>query len=47
MREISRRGIGGMWKSRGKIRHMLNRRLKCSLRNYRMKIRISKVTQHD
>jgi hypothetical protein len=36
-----------MWKFKGKIGQRLNRRLKCSLRNYRMRMRRSKVAQHD
>jgi hypothetical protein len=42
-KETSIRGINIMWKSRGRIGLRLNRRLKCSQRNYRMRMKSSKV----
>jgi hypothetical protein len=35
-----------MWKSRRRTWHKLSRKIKCSLRNYRMKMRSSRVAQH-
>ncbi len=45
-REISRRGINIMWKSRGRTGQSLSRKIKCSLRNCRMRMRSSRVTRH-
>jgi hypothetical protein len=42
-KEISKRGISIMWKSRGRTKLKLNKRLKCSLKNCRMRTRSSKV----
>jgi hypothetical protein len=42
-REISRRGISIMWKSRGRTRLRLSKKIKYSLRNYKMRMRSSSV----
>jgi hypothetical protein len=41
-----RRDINIMWKFGGRIGHRLSRKLKCSLRNYKMRMRSSRVAQH-
>jgi hypothetical protein len=46
-RDISIRGINIMWKFGGITRQRLNRKIKCSLRNYRMKMKSSKVAHHN
>jgi hypothetical protein len=35
-----------MWKYGGRKGQKFNRKLKCSLRNYKMKMRSSRVAQH-
>jgi hypothetical protein len=35
-----------MWKFKGKIGQNLNRKIKYSLRNYKMRMRSSRVAQH-
>jgi hypothetical protein len=42
-KEIFRRGISIMWKSRGRTGQRLSRKIKCSLLNYKMKTRSSRV----
>jgi hypothetical protein len=44
MREISQRGTSIMWKSRRRTRQMLSRKMKCSLRNYKMTMKSSRVS---
>ncbi len=45
--KTSRMVISIMWKFRGGTRQRLNRILKGSLQNYRMKMRSSRVAQHN
>jgi hypothetical protein len=40
------RGINIMWKSKGRTRQRLSKRLNGSLKNYRMRMRSSRVTQN-
>jgi hypothetical protein len=42
-RKISRRGINIMWKCEGRIGQRLNRKIKCSLRKCRMRMRSLRV----
>jgi hypothetical protein len=42
-----RRDINIMWKFGGRIGHRLSRKLKCSLRNYKMRMKSSRVAQHS
>ncbi len=44
--KIFRRDINIMWKFGRRIGHRLSRKLKCSLRNYKMRMRSSRVAQH-
>jgi len=46
MRDISRRGKNIMWKSRRRTRQRLNRKIKNSLKNYKMRMKSSRVVQH-
>jgi hypothetical protein len=43
-KETSKRGISIMWKSRGRIGQKLSKKLKCSSRNRKMRMRSSRVT---
>jgi hypothetical protein len=42
-REISKRGISIMWKFRGRIGLRLSRKIKYSLKNYRMRMKSLRV----
>jgi hypothetical protein len=42
-KENLKRGINIMWKFGGRIGLRLSKRFKCSLRNYRMRVKSSKV----
>jgi hypothetical protein len=41
------KGISIMWKSEGRTRQRLNKRLKWSLKIYMMRMRSSRVVQHN